>query len=92
MAAIRRLLVHVRIEVADRRRKCRRNKGHAIAKGTAHVAVYEAPRGNRRNYCFECALPIFDRAEEDLTALRAGLSSGTPYPDDGTPADSGDDD
>jgi hypothetical protein len=81
MAQVKRLLLHVAVELAERRRTCHRNRRkHVITTGMACLAVFEGPRGTRRNYCPECALPILRLAQEDVTALVRALEAGEPAP------------
>jgi hypothetical protein len=63
------------VETAARKRICHHNrKKHEITGGTECLVVKDPASGGSRNYCPECAAEILDRAEEDISALRAQLS------------------
>jgi hypothetical protein len=85
MAQVKRILLHIAVELAERKRTCHRNRRkHIITKGTAHLAIFEGPRGTRRNYCPECAGPILNLAQADLTGLIRALKGGSRFPADAT--------
>ncbi len=80
MAQVKKLLLHVAVELAERKRTCHRNRRkHVILKGTACLAVFEGPRGTRRNYCAECAGAMLTLAQDDLTGLSRALDAGMPF-------------
>lgn len=58
MRAPRDLLKHVSVEVAERRRKCHRDKDHSISTGERCLVVAEGSFGGAKNYCSRCAGPI----------------------------------
>jgi hypothetical protein len=75
MPKIRRILGACRIEIAQRRRMCYRDRtNHSILKGTACLVIKEASSSSTKSYCPQCALAILDQAGDDLQALRVGLS------------------
>jgi len=67
------VLKRLRVETADRRRKCHRENRHSIEGGEPCLAIYEAATAARKNYCRECARPIFDQARRDLRRLEIDL-------------------
>ena len=72
MSAVRRILKHVSVGEALRRRKCYRNqKEHSITKGEAFLLIKEGQMS--KNYCATCAADILDLAKDDLNTLTAGL-------------------
>ncbi len=74
MANTRDILGHVKVEVAEGRRKCHHSRSkHSIPKGTAHLAVKGGPFGARNNYCPECARPMLELAKRRLSELEAKL-------------------
>ncbi|MDX2093063.1 MAG: hypothetical protein SFX73_34795 [Kofleriaceae bacterium] len=75
MPQVRSLLKDVTIEVAERKRKCHRDKRHAIAKGETCLVVIDE-LGGKKNYCETCAEPILSKVEADLRALRSALQNG----------------
>lgn len=66
------ILNHVLIEVAQKKRRCHHNGSHEILKGSACLVVV-GDRGNKRNYCPECAKPMLEAAEQKLAAFTGGL-------------------
>ena len=74
MSKVRRVLVAVSVEVAQRRRICYHNrKNHSIEGGSACLVVKE-PGNGQKNYCVTCGMEILDRAADDLAVLRQRLS------------------
>jgi len=74
MAKTRDILGHVKVEVAERRRKCHHSRGnHGILKDTACLVVKGGPFGAAKNYCPECARPILVLAKRRLSELEAEL-------------------
>jgi len=67
MPKLKRLLVSVCFETAQRRRQCSRNKGHEICKGDKCLVIKENMAKN--NYCMECAQLILQKAREDIEGL-----------------------
>ena len=73
MSPLRRILKHVSVFTAARRRKCHRNpKEHSITKGQAFLLIKEQGQGNK-NYCRVCARPILRQAQDDLHRLTTDL-------------------
>jgi hypothetical protein len=76
MAQIKNLLGHATVEVAKGKRICHRNrKKHGILEGEVFLLVCSG-RFNRKNYCRGCALPMIEKAQEDLNGLRAAVAPG----------------
>lgn len=75
MAKVRQLLKDAHVETAARKRICHHNrKKHEVPGGTECLVVKDPASGGSKNYCPECASEILDRAEEDISLLRAQLS------------------
>lgn len=72
MPPTKRILKHVRVEQAARKRKCHRNADHEIEGGDKSLAVYD-DLGGRRNYCPDCAKPIVDQAQAEIEKIRKDL-------------------
>jgi hypothetical protein len=76
MPQIRTLLKHVTVETAMRTRLCSRHRSgkgqHQIQSGERCLVVKDAS-GAGRNYCFESALEILKRAEDELGELKVAL-------------------
>lgn len=77
MPAIRRLLNHVTVETAKKRRRCGRSDEHAIAGGDACLVVREPSYQGSKNYCCPCARDILAKAKEDLKNLELSLVGAT---------------
>lgn len=76
MAKIRQLLNGASVEIAKRQRICHHNRNkHSIAANTKCLVVKDPASGGSKNYCPQCAADILARAETDLAALRAELST-----------------
>jgi len=73
MAKVREVLKHVRVETADRQRKCHRRSTHSIGRGQRCLAIYDSTTSARKNYCVECARAILDRARIDLQGIEGEL-------------------
>jgi hypothetical protein len=77
MAKIKRLLGHAVLEIAERSRVCHRNRlKHKISKGEICLVV-SMGRFDSKNYCRVCALPMLEKADEDVRLLLARLNSGS---------------
>lgn len=76
MAAVKNVLRHVSTEVAGRRRKCNRNKTHAILKGETCLVVRDGPQ-DESTYCSGCAAEILAKADESLAALHGQFGTTT---------------
>ena len=50
MRAPRDVLKHVCVEIAERRRKCHRDKNHSISKGEKCLVVVDGSFGGSKNY------------------------------------------
>ena len=73
MPAVRDILVHVEIEVAQRVRIChRKRKGCGVAQHQQCLVIYEAS-GGRKNYCPTHALEILTAASTKLAGLQRML-------------------
>jgi hypothetical protein len=73
MPKVRDLLCRVHVETALSKRKCHRNRAHAIPGGEVHLAVYDSETGARKNYCAECAEPILAHARDRIEELEGEL-------------------
>ncbi|MEJ1966507.1 MAG: hypothetical protein WDO56_35195 [Gammaproteobacteria bacterium] len=71
MAKIKDILIHVIVETALKRRKCHRNKTHAVKAGETCMVVKDGMY--KRNYCVTCAAEILGVAKTRLSALRQQL-------------------
>jgi hypothetical protein len=58
MRAPRDVLKHVCVQIAERQRKCHRDRNHSISKGEKCLVVTEGSFGGKKNYCTQCAAPI----------------------------------
>ncbi|HEM8494630.1 hypothetical protein [Burkholderia multivorans] len=63
---------HLKIEVAQKERKCHVNSKHTIHAGEQHLAEYD-DSGARQNICMECAPKVLDAAEKHIAALRDAM-------------------
>lgn len=70
MAKVRSVLIPATIEVAKAKRKCGRNKKHAILKGDKCLVLKDASTGYAKNYCEDCAMQIIEHGEEALASLK----------------------
>jgi len=74
MARVRHVLGSMRIEVAQRKRICHRDrKNHSIEKGAICLVIKETSGEGQKNYCVTCGLEILDQAADDLASLRSSL-------------------
>jgi hypothetical protein len=80
MPAVKDILKHVRVEQAQRKRKCSRHPTkHVISKGDLCLVVQNGQ--DEPNYCIPCAGDILALAQTNLDALRDRLQpdrSGVP--------------
>lgn len=70
MARIRQILKHVSTEVAQGKRRCRRNQNHSILMGDPCLVIQDDQGPYRKSYCHECALPILKLCAHDLRQIR----------------------
>lgn len=75
MRAPRDILKHVTVEVAKAKRRCGRDRKHAITKGEVCVVVQEANFGSPKNYCQICAPAILAAARAKLDSLYSALGT-----------------
>lgn len=74
MAAVRRVLKDVLVEIAKKSRVCHRNRDdHSIKAGDACLVVRDPMSQGSKNYCRKCAKEIVDQAAADLTNVRSSL-------------------
>lgn len=75
MAAVKRILGHVRVQTAKGNRQCERNKGdHTIKKGEPCFEVRNPPYPDSwLYYCRDCGKEMLARAKADLAQLEAEL-------------------
>ena len=78
MPKVRDILVDVRIEQAQRQRKCRRNAAHVIAKGDWCLVVRTNATNDDYSYSRDAAKPMLDAAWVKLRALSEGLGLAPP--------------
>lgn len=74
MGPIRRILGHVSVETAKKKRHCSRNKNeHIITMGQVCLVIAEPSYQGSKNYCCTCAKEILKRASQDLSGLEIAL-------------------
>ena len=73
MAKVRDILVHVRVEVADRKRKCHRNKSHQVLAGQQCLVVRQGL--SSKNYCQVCAAEILSVAKSRLVEIGRAMEA-----------------
>lgn len=73
MPKVRDILIDVRVEQAQRQRKCRRDTTHLIAKGEMCLVVRTNSTNDDYSYSREAAKPMLDAAWAKLKALYADL-------------------
>ena len=78
MPKVRDILIGVKIEQAQRQRKCRRNTSDVIAKGEMCLVVRTNSTNDDYSYSRDAAKPMLDAAWAKLTALYAGLGLTPP--------------
>lgn len=80
MAKVRDILVHVCIEIAEKKRRCSRNKEHVISRGEQCLVVRGEMSHSQKNYCVACAPAMLALASAKLATLQQGLVSGVIQP------------
>jgi hypothetical protein len=78
MPKVRDILVDVKIEQAQRQRKCRRNASHPIAKGEWCLVVRTNATNDDYSYSRDAAKPMLDAAWAKLKTLYEGLGLAPP--------------
>ena len=78
MPKVRDILVDVKIEQAQRQRKCRRNTSHTIAKGERCLVVRTNATNDDYSYSRDAAKPMLDAAWAKLKVLYEGLGLDLP--------------
>ncbi len=74
MPKVRDILVHVSVELAQRRRICHRKRSeHSISGGELCLVIQDPTDGSSRNYCRACAHEILISAQARLAQLRGEL-------------------
>lgn len=73
MSITRNIVRGVKIEVADRVRKCHASKSHIINPGETHIAVYEGAA--RANICLTCGQDVLGVAIAHLQKRNQQLYS-----------------
>jgi hypothetical protein len=73
MPKVRDILVDVKIEQAQRQRKCRRDTAYVIAKGEWCLVVRTNATNDDYSYSCDAAKPMLDAAWTKLKALYEGL-------------------
>jgi hypothetical protein len=77
MAKVRDILIDVKIEQAQRRRKCRRNS-QIIAKGEWCLVVRTNATNDDYSYSRDAAKPMLDAAWAKLKVIYEGLGMSPP--------------
>jgi len=78
MPKVRDILVDVKIEQAQRQRKCRRNSTQLIAKGEWCLVVRTNSTNDDYSYSRDAAKPMLDAAWVKLKTLYDGLGFAPP--------------
>ena len=78
MPKVRDILVDVKIEQAQRQRKCRRNTSHTIAKGEWCLVVRTNATNDDYSYSRDAAKPMLDAAWAKLKFVYEGLGLDLP--------------
>jgi hypothetical protein len=78
MPKVRDILVDVKVEQAQRQRKCRRNATHQIAKGEMCLVVRTNSTNDDYSYSREAAKPMLDAAWAKLKTIYEGLGLTSP--------------
>jgi hypothetical protein len=78
MAKVRDILIDVRIEQAQRQRKCRRNSSHVIPKGEWCLVVRTNTTNDDYSYSREAAKPMLDAAWSKIKIIYEGLGMTPP--------------
>lgn len=73
MARVRRLLKHLQVEQAKRKRRCYGNRQHSIGSGERCLVIGNDDFPGGKNYCLRCADNILDQAEADIWSQRDKL-------------------
>jgi len=78
MAKVRDILIDVRIEQAQRQRKCRRNTSRVIPKGEWCLVVRTNATNDDYSYSRDAAKPMLDAAWAKLITIYEGLGMSPP--------------
>jgi hypothetical protein len=78
MAKVRDILIDVRIEQAQRQRKCRRNTSHTISKGEWCLVVRTNATNDDYSYSRDAAKPMLDAAWAKLRTIYEELGMSPP--------------
>ena len=78
MSKVRYILIDVRIEQAERQRKCRRNTSHTISKGEWCLVVRTNATNDDYSYSRDAAKPMLDAAWAKLKTIYEGLGMSPP--------------
>ncbi len=78
MAKVRDILIDVRIEQAQRQRKCRRNTSLTISKGEWCLVVRTNSTNDDYSYSRDAAKPMLDAAWAKLKTIYEGLGMSPP--------------
>lgn len=75
MGTARDIIIHVDVEIAERRRVCHHNRDKdSISMGRKCLVIREVS-GGRKNYCPQCALEILLKAGKKLALLQQEMQS-----------------
>lgn len=69
MPRVKSLLKTCEVEIAARKRTCKRDNGHVIRKGEKCLVITE--NMNRSVYCVKCSRLILEQAEQQVEMLKA---------------------
>lgn len=78
MPKVRDILIDVKVEQAQRQRKCRRSTAHLISKGEMCLVVRTNATNDPYSYCRDAARPMLDAALAKLRALYVELGLSPP--------------
>lgn len=78
MAKVRDILIDVRVEQAQRQRKCRRNSSRVIPKGEWCLVVRTNATNDDYSYSRDAAKPMLDAAWTKLRTIYEGLGMSPP--------------
>jgi hypothetical protein len=81
MPKIRDILGHVTVEIAQRKRRCRRDAKRAIVKGEKCLVVQTGPTKDPYSYCRDNARPMLDQTWLKLAGIYAELRLEPPTHD-----------
>jgi hypothetical protein len=78
MPKVRDVLIDVRVEQAQRQRKCRRSAAHLITKGEMCLVIRTNATNDPYSYCRDAAKPMLDAAWAKLKSFYVELGLAPP--------------